>query len=472
LWGYALIIRIQEIPFWEKYIVRLVAEDGRFIFYSSESVRAGTPPLNADLSFRLILSSGTVDYGLEWSEGKEGGTMNAAGVVNLPARKATFFETIVTRSEVRLARLQLAPFGGLIFPAPDIPSASGLADGSFTVVSSGREQLDLFGYLSVADMELKSGLADNIYPGLDWLNIRFDGGMGNGDWFCNELIVQSEHGKLSANGKGSLQTGAFGVTASLQILKENIGGQADLRADGFFTPFRLMIRDIDLQVRDLMFVTGDGLKIEQDRLAIRTIRPKGDAKFPVTVQKLEIETSEADWHKRGGGLSGYDWQTKRLFAHNLQIESELRDETVFARVHPLFGPLATATGRLDVQVDELYWPMIAGEEEKASFISVFDVSGVNFESREVLTEALSPLQISGHLLELMGNEIFCRGEGGSISCLPVVMSFADTDEVTISGRTGMDSYLDYLLETPADKGSSAFTGISLRGTVKDPVFDR
>lgn len=470
----------EEVPFWEKYIVRLVAEDGRFIFRSFESVRAGIPPLMADFSLFANLSSGTVEYGLQWSGGKEGGAMTADGVVNLPARKATFFETIVGRSKVRVEQLQLAPFLTLALPALDIPFGSGLADGVFTVAGTGLEQLDLFGYLNVTEIKLKSGLAGDGYSGFDWLNIRFDGGLSHGDkWFCNELILESVYGKLTAKGKVSSDTGEADLTASLQMLtSQTAGGQVDLQAAGFFTPSRVLIRDIDVNFRDFMFVFADGLKIEQSELFIRSIKPEVEENIPVTIRKLEIAANMEEWLKHGGGLSGYDWQDKLLFAGNLQMGAELHDESILVRGHPLFGALTTATGRIALRVDDFYWP-VAGGGYDAMFTAVFDVSRVHFASRGVLTEILTSLGISEQPLELKEDKIFCKGEAGRISCLPVVIAISGS-EMTLSGSAGMDQDLDYLLEIPVceglfDRGKYRTLGdatirIPLRGTVSAPVF--
>lgn len=456
---------VGKVPFWEKYIVRLVVEDGRFIFRSSESPGTDSSPLTAEFSLAASLSSGTVKYEFKWSGGKEGGTMTAEGVVNLPARKATFFETIVARSEVRIEQLQLAPFLALASLGTDIPSGSALVDGSFTVAGAGLAQLDLFGYLNVIDLKFKDGLAGDGYGDLGWLNIRFDGGRGNGvDWFCNELIVESEYGELTAKGKLSTLTGEVDLTSSLQIFEnQTVAGQVDLRAAGFYTHSRLMFRDIDAHIRDFMFVGSDGLKIEQNELVIRTINPEIDGGSPITIQEIEISASMEEWQRRGGGLSGYDWQEKRLFVGDLEMDGELRAESIFSRIHPLFGTLTTATGRLGLRLDELYWPVIAGGENEALFTVVLDADRVHFDSKDGLTEVLNSLGISEQSLELKGNEIFCKGEGGRIACFPVLI-YAGNSEITISGSTGMDKSLDYLLEISAEEGSPVLPENPLRGT--------
>lgn len=465
---------IDEIPFWERYIIGLVVEDGRFIFNSSESFRADAPSLSADFSLALRLSSGTVDYKFEWSGDKKGGTMIANGVVNLPAGRINFFETIVFSSEVRLEQLQLAPFGELLSLYTDIFSGSGMVDGSFTVAGSGREQLDLFGHLDFVDMKFKSDLAGDGYGGFRWMSVSFDGDLSNGDhWLFNELIIESEYGKLEASGNISSASGEFSLRAFLQMNPYHVvAGRLNLLANGFFFPYHLIVRDMDIQIRDLVFAGDDGLTIIQDELFVSSVKTEKYKDIPVNIQGLELEKSMEWWQKSGGGLSGYDWQEKRLFANNLKVDGELGDESVFAWVHPLFGVLTTASGRPALRVDYLYLPVITEGKNEARFSVMLDVSEVVFESRERLTEAFNFLQIDGQPLEVKGERIFCKGKGGRINCLPVMLLAGNTEEVIIIGSTGMDQSLDYLLRTPLREGLPALPEIRLQGTITDPVYSR
>lgn len=165
---------------------------------------------------------------------------------------------------------------------------------------------------------------------------------------------------------------------------------------------------------------------------------------------------------------------------DVQIDRPLADG-VLAKIHPLFGILASPSGSVSGMMENFYWPVAKKARNKARFSVVFDVSKVALDSRGVLQEVLRLLNVADQTLTLKESEITCTGQNGRIGCTPVRVLVADS-EMTISGSVGMDQTLDYLLEIPITEkligreGARVLEGttikVPIRGTLKKPDFNR
>ena len=156
-------------------------------------------------------------------------------------------------------------------------------------------------------------------------------------------------------------------------------------------------------------------------------------------------------------------------------------EGVLAKLHPLFGVLASPSGTVSARMDNFYWPVEPDAKDKARFTAVFDISKISLVSNGVLQEVLALLQVHDQALTLKQSEIACVGEKGRIGCTPVKVLVADS-EMTISGSVGMDQTIDYLLEIPVTEkligreGARVLEGttikVPIRGTLKKPNFNK
>ncbi len=165
---------------------------------------------------------------------------------------------------------------------------------------------------------------------------------------------------------------------------------------------------------------------------------------------------------------------------NVRIDKPLADG-VLAKIHPLFGVLASPSGSVSGRMEQFYWPVTKGGGDMARFQVVFDVGRVTLDSRGILQEVLRLLHVADQTLTLKESEITCTGKNGRIGCTPVRVLVADS-EMTISGSVGLDQTIDYLLEIPVTEkligreGARVLAGttirVPIRGTLKKPDFNR
>jgi len=156
-------------------------------------------------------------------------------------------------------------------------------------------------------------------------------------------------------------------------------------------------------------------------------------------------------------------------------------EGLLREVHPIFGIVASPSGRLDVRLDTFSWPVEPQGESRAEFSVLFDVSRVKLESSVLLRAILSGFALEKEKLELRDSEVECRASEARITCSPVRI-LAGGSEMLLSGSVGMDGSLDYNLEVPiTDKLVSPEVyqfiegekvSVPITGTVGKPLYDQ
>jgi hypothetical protein len=164
----------------------------------------------------------------------------------------------------------------------------------------------------------------------------------------------------------------------------------------------------------------------------------------------------------------------------VQVEKPLLDG-MLSSLHPLFGTLTRPSGQIDLRLDSFSWPGEMAQGKAATFAAVTDLRELSLESSEVLREILTPFGLEKEKIELHDSELSCTGQAGRIACSPIRVKLGGAD-MAISGSSGPDGALDYLLEVPvtrkivSEEGYQFLQGatvrVALRGTVKSPVFDR
>jgi hypothetical protein len=154
---------------------------------------------------------------------------------------------------------------------------------------------------------------------------------------------------------------------------------------------------------------------------------------------------------------------------------------VLRKIHPLFGILASPSGRLNTSMNSFAWPVSHRGAYDADFKVTFDVSRITLDGSGLLQEILSRFALADKKLNLRDTEISCSGKGGRISCTPVRILVADS-EMILSGSVGMDSSLDYILEVPITRAlvssevyqflEGEVVSVPIRGTLDNPSFDK
>lgn len=154
---------------------------------------------------------------------------------------------------------------------------------------------------------------------------------------------------------------------------------------------------------------------------------------------------------------------------------------LLGRVHPLFGLLATPSGKLSVRLDSFSWPLVHQGGRKAAFSVVFDVSRVKLNSSPLLREVLAGFGREDDRLRLGDKEMTCYGSNGRITCSPVHILVAGS-EMLLTGSVGMDQSLQYILQVPLTPGlvgkeayrvlKGTMVRVPIRGTIGHPAFNR
>lgn len=318
-----------------------------------------------------------------------------------------------------------------------------------------------------------------------------------GDVAIRELRLQSD--PLEVAGSGSISGDDARRKVELQgrmtpaleristVLRDGFGFDLQLaggQGESFLAQYVLAPGDEDSGGMSLV------TSLHADRLEYQGIKVRS-LHIPVSLEKsgLHLEVSgQLDGGKLvviidtdlAGSPATFTMPANSQILTGVQVEKPILDG-MLSSLHPLFGTLTRPSGRIDLRLDSFSWPGKGGQGKAATFAAVTDLRELSLESSEVLREILTLFSLENEKIELHDSELSCAGQAGRIVCSPLRVKLGEADMV-ISGSTGPDGTLDYLLEVPmtrklgSEEGYQFLQGatvrVALRGTVKSPVFDR
>jgi len=148
--------------------------------------------------------------------------------------------------------------------------------------------------------------------------------------------------------------------------------------------------------------------------------------------------------------------------------------------HPLLGAVARPAGTISVRAERLSLPIGGKGLDQADFNLRFDLGSVLLEPISALAGILDMAGLSGQQLHLKEKVMSCDGKKGRISCSPIKITVADS-EMLLSGSSGFDGSLDYVLEVPVTKNlvgkrgyellKGATLKVPIKGTKDKPVYN-
>ena len=198
------------LPWWERLAFRLHATDGRIAL---DQGPAGRQELARDLHCSGSLARGTVNYTFGFRSGRQNGRLQAEGFVNLPTVSQSFLDALISRTDVTVQALELAPFLDLAAARGDTPAGGGTLDGTVHVATAGIEELKLQGEAMLRHLRLSGGVLGEDRPELASLSATFHGSRTRRDgWRFSDLRVDSEAIRLV--GQGQLDSRSVGLAVS------------------------------------------------------------------------------------------------------------------------------------------------------------------------------------------------------------------------------------------------------------------
>lgn len=109
------------LPWWERLAVRVHGADG---LVTLDQGAAGPRELAREIRFSGSLARGTVTYTLSFLSGSRDGRLQAEGFVNLPTVSQSFLDTLISRTDLSVQDLDLAPSSIWLLPAAPGPPAT------------------------------------------------------------------------------------------------------------------------------------------------------------------------------------------------------------------------------------------------------------------------------------------------------------------------------------------------------------
>ena len=200
-------------PFWDSMNVKFLASR-TVVKLAHGKAPAETFIRNGSLDARLATGSVHFELGLESGEGE--GTATASGFVNLPARKGSLLDTLVTEINLQVIDLQVEHFLALAPNKANFPRGRGELSSKLLINATGTNNLQVSGTNILRNVKLAGGFLGEDQPGFKQVNldldVQRDAGKGwqlsalqlASDFGTVELAGNSDGRNFMVNGKGRL----------------------------------------------------------------------------------------------------------------------------------------------------------------------------------------------------------------------------------------------------------------------------
>lgn len=367
-------------PWWERCSLRLRVDQGTIFLDRGQEERR---ELAHALNLHGSLAGGTVNYVLDFESGKEQGRFHAEGFVNLPAARMTMLDALISRADLTISGVELAPFLDLAASRWNAPRGAGRLDASVQLVTAGLDEVKMNGEATLAELKLAGGILGKDEPSLAGMKMRFSGSCGKKEgWRFTSLKIDADPLRLQAKGQLDSNTVAFDAE-----------GEINLPAVAAQLPHLLHLQEqtrighglVNFSLRAAG--SPDDLQTKVDCRVARLEAVHNDQAF-VWDAPLVL-TAEADY--RQGGLAVRDLQLKTPFlqasgsgaADDFTLKATADLEQMSSELVKLFALGYSGKGKL----------ALAGasrREEDGSFRldAHIDVSGLTlFKGRELLQPA-------------------------------------------------------------------------------------
>jgi hypothetical protein len=263
-----------EKPWWERTTLRLSVNHGIILVDSEDGSRQA---LASEIQLEGSLADGIFNYALDFISGLEQeGSLRIQGHINLPPSRGPLGETLISRAEVEIRDMDIAPFFAAAASRSDLPQGTGRLEATCTLRTAGLKDLAIIGTADLRDVRFFGGVLGPDQPQVDALHITFNGERDlQAGWRLNTFSLQSEALRMEASGlydQAAVLLSAEG-TVDLQMIAAQIPYFFDRHektrikegAIGFSLEMSGTVRDVPLPspakdgrvvVRDLVVADG------------------------------------------------------------------------------------------------------------------------------------------------------------------------------------------------------------------------
>ncbi|MDX9834661.1 MAG: DUF748 domain-containing protein, partial [Desulfobulbus sp.] len=198
------------LSWWERLAMGVNGVDGLVVL---DQGAGGPRELAREVRLSGSVARGTVTYALDFRSGSKRGHLQAQGFVNLPTISQSFLDELVSRTNISVQDLDLAPFLDLAASRGSWPTGEGTLNATLHVSTAGLEEVKLQGDVALRALHLEGGWLGADRPALDALSASFHGTRSRKEgWRFENLRVDSE--PLRLQGQGQLNSRSVDLSAS------------------------------------------------------------------------------------------------------------------------------------------------------------------------------------------------------------------------------------------------------------------
>ena len=186
-------------PWWERTTLRLSVNHGRILVDSEDGSRQA---LATEVQLEGSLADGIINYAFDFLSGlDQEGNLQVQGHINLPPSGGALGETLISRSEMEIRGMDIAPFLAVAASRSNLPQGTGRLDATCSLRTAGLQNLAIQGTADLRNVRLFGGVLEPDQPQVDALQITFNGERDlQAGWRLNTLSLESEALRMEASG--------------------------------------------------------------------------------------------------------------------------------------------------------------------------------------------------------------------------------------------------------------------------------
>ncbi|BHH83628.1 translocation/assembly module TamB domain-containing protein [Desulforhopalus sp. 52FAK] len=348
----------------------------------------------------------------------------------------------------------------------------------FTYTSSGKKYTD-----DSVNMEVDAHI-DLIEKKYDLKNLTF----------ASTPVALASKGEMLTKNKEQYLTADGKSTFDLKVLSQQLQSYADLNLEmtGVSSePFELQTNTKGGQWTEIPKVTefstsfhadtivGYGLNITSLDLPIRLKDSIGAIDFNAKVNNgLMTLKPTVDF---SGDYPVASLPENSSILKDVELTEDMAND-LLSKVHPLFKGAATTSGKVNLNMKHMSWPVGQDQQKDVSFTGAFIFDKVQLQAGSLLSPLLTIMKTDEDSITLSNEPMTFTGANGRVTCSALTASINEYYSIIFEGSVGFDQSLDYVVKIPVTRKmvsskiykylEGTYITVPISGTVSKPAISK
>lgn len=312
--------------------------------------------------------------------------------------------------------------------------------------------------------------------------------------FASTPVAVASKGEMLSKNKEQYLTADGKSTFDLKVLSQQLQSYADLNLEmtGVSSePFELNTNTKGGQWTEIPKVTefstsfhadtivGYGLNIASLDLPIRLKDSIGAIDFNAKVNNgLMTLKPTVDF---SGDYPVASLPENSSILKDVELTEDMANE-LLSKIHPLFKGAATTSGKVNLDMEHMSWPVGQDKQKDVSFTGAFTFDEVKLQAGPLLSPLLAIMKTDEDSITLSSEPMTFTGANERVTCSALTASINEYYSIIFEGSVGFDQSLDYVAKIPVTRKmvsskiykylEGTYITVPISGTVSKPAVSK